>query len=494
MSAPHHRPTDRRDARRPWLAGGLVLLLVVAVTAGALALRPRQVTAAAGLTVTPRTETGAAAAVLVADRYAALATAPETVRAAAGSDAALADVPLADLRAGLAVERVGDAATITVRSTLPDRADAVRAADAVVDVLVAEGRSEELVDVARVSTAAPERAGRSGTGRWLLVGLLTGIALGLATTALTAGRRGPAGRTTGSDAGGTVSGGRGSGDTAPTTGPPDGVVDDLPGFLDRPPGSPAPPTAPRSGSSASTATAVPAGTAGRPGGRGTQAATAGAVVLLLGAAVLAGTGPTDTTAPATAARSIPLGPPPESGPTRSPEPPSADPAAGSLAFRSVLPGGDGLVLRAAFTGLLLEERAVGLTVTTPSLSVSTDGERALAHVRLPVWNCLTAEPPADPAAAGCARGRTEYADLADPGLQVRRDGDRVELTGLFPTYTRPNGSAPTYTGRAYRLTATLTADGGVGDGRAAATGVLQLGLDSAPVSPAPGVSQLLLPG
>ncbi|MGY2081829.1 hypothetical protein [Modestobacter sp. SYSU DS0657] len=482
MSAPHHRPTDGRDARRPWLAGGLVLLLVLAVTVGALALRPRQVTAAAGLTVTPRTETGAAAAVLVADRYAALATAPETARAAAGSDAALSDVPLADLRAGLAVERVGDAATITVRSTLPDRADAVRAADAVVDVLVAEGRSEELVDVARVSTAAPEPAGGSGTGRWLLVGLLTGAALGLATTALTAGRRGPAGRTTGSDAGG----------TAPTTDPPDGVVDDLPAFLDRPPGSPAPPAAPRSGSSASTATAVPAGAAGRPDGRGTQAATAGAVVLLLGAAALAGTGPTGTT-PATAARSIPLAAPPETGPTGSPETRAAEPAAGSLAFRSVLPGDDGLTARAAFTGLLLEERAVGLTVTTPSLSVSTDGERALAHVRLPIWNCLTAEPPADPAAAGCARGRTEYADLADPGLQVRRDGDRVELAGLFPTYTRPNGGAPTYTGRAYRLTATLTADGGVRDGRAAATGVLQLGLDSAPVSPAPGVSDLSLP-
>ncbi|MGY1749894.1 hypothetical protein [Modestobacter sp. SYSU DS0511] len=487
MSAPHHRPTDGRDARRPWLAGGLVLLLVVAVTVGALALRPRQVTAAAGLTVTPRTETGAAAAVLVADRYAALATAPETVRAAAGSDAALSDVPLADLRAGLAVERVGDAATITVRSTLPDRADAVRAADAVVDVLVAEGRSEELVDVARVSTAAPEPAGGSGTGRWLLVGLLTGVALGLATTALTAGRPGPAERT-GSDAGGTVPGG-----TAPTTDPPDGVVDDLPGFLDRPPGSPVPPAAPRSGSPASTATAVPAGTAGRPDGRGTHAATAGAVVLLLGAAALAGTVPTGATTPATAARSIPLAAPPETGPTGSPEPPAAEPAAGSLAFRSVLPGDDGLTARAAFTGLLLEERAVGLTVTTPSLSVSTDGERALAHVRLPIWNCLTAEPPADPAAAGCARGRTEYADLADPGLQVRRDGDRVELAGLFPTYTRPNGGAPTYTGRAYRLTATLTADGGVRDGRAAATGVVQLGLDSAPVSAAPGVSELLLP-
>ncbi|MGY1838272.1 MULTISPECIES: hypothetical protein [unclassified Modestobacter] len=462
MSTPGDRPTARREARRPWLAGGLVLLLVLAVTLGTLALRPDRATAAASLTVTPRTETGAAAAVLVADRYTALATAPGTVRAAA---AELAGVPPAELADGLAVERVGDSATITVRSTLPDRTDAVRAADAVVEVLVAEGASEELVDVARASTAAPEPTG-SDTGRWLVVGLLTGLALGLATAALTAARRGPAPGASASDHG------------SPDHGAPDDVVDDLPGFLEHPPGSPARPTteptaAPRSGS---TAVATPV----HPGGRGVRAGTAAAVVLLLGAAVLAGTGRTDAGSPTTAARSVPLAfpaadpaEPGPSGPTPDSTGPPADAeAAGSRAFDSVLPGEDGLTARATFTGLLLEERAVGLTVTTPSLSLSTDGDRALAHVRLPIWNCLTDEPPAEPAAAGCARGRTEYADLADPGLQARRDGERVELTGLFPTYTRPNGGAPSYTGRAYRLSATLTADGGA----------LQLGLDSAPAS------------
>ncbi|WP_369130421.1 hypothetical protein, partial [Modestobacter roseus] len=203
------------------------------------------------------------------------------------------------------------------------------------------------------------------------------------------------------------------------------------------------------------------------GGRAARAGTAAAVVLLLGAAVLAGTG--RTPAPANAARSVPLAFP-DSGPDTAAGSPPDLAAAGARAFDSVLPGEDGLTARATFTGLLLEERAVGLTVTTPALSVSTDGDRALAHLRLPVWNCLTADPPADPAAAGCARGRTEYADLSDPDLQVRRDGDRVELTGSFPTYTRPNGGPPAYTGRAYRLTATLAADGGM----------LQLGLDSAP--------------
>ncbi|OMQ14883.1 hypothetical protein A7K94_0213410 [Modestobacter sp. VKM Ac-2676] len=53
MSTPGDRPTARREDRRPWLAGGLVLLLVLAVTLGALALRPDRATAAAGLTVLP---------------------------------------------------------------------------------------------------------------------------------------------------------------------------------------------------------------------------------------------------------------------------------------------------------------------------------------------------------------------------------------------------------------------------------------------------------
>ena len=126
---------------------------------------------------------------------------------------------------------------------------------------------------------------------------------------------------------------------------------------------------------------------------------------------------------------------------RRPEPapalPAGDPAAGALAFASVPLGEDGLAAGVTFQGVVLEQRAVGLTVTYPSVSLSTDGERSLAHVRLPTFNCLTAEPPADPVAAGCARSLTEYADLADPQLQVTRDGERVDLAGLFPTYTRP---------------------------------------------------------
>jgi hypothetical protein len=147
-----------------------------------------------------------------------------------------------------------------------------------------------------------------------------------------------------------------------------------------------------------------------------------------------------------------------------------------------------------FEGLVLEPRAVGLTVTYPSVSVTTDGRHALAHVRLPTFNCLTDEPPTDPVAAGCVRSLTEYADLTDPALEVTRDGARVQVTGLFPTYTRPNGDPPGFTGRAYQLTATVTADGPRRGAEVPAAGVVRIGADSAPTTTDPGVNLLQLPG
>jgi hypothetical protein len=147
-----------------------------------------------------------------------------------------------------------------------------------------------------------------------------------------------------------------------------------------------------------------------------------------------------------------------------------------------------------FEGVLFEQRAVGLTVTYPAVSVTTDGEHALAHVRFPTYNCLTAEPPADPVAAGCARSITEYADLAGPDLQLTRDAGRIELAGRFATYTRPNGSAPAYTGRTYQLTASVTATDPDRAGEAPATGVVRLGLDSAPTAAGRGLNLLQFPG
>ena len=121
--------------------------------------------------------------------------------------------------------------------------------------------------------------------------------------------------------------------------------------------------------------------------------------------------------------------------------------------------------RLAFGGLVVERQAVGTTVAYPMVSVTAagDGGTALAHVRLPSWNCLAAEAPEDPEAAGCVRSRTEYADLPSPALTVTRDGEDLRLTGRFPTYTRPIGTAPAYTGRVYALTVTVSPAGPVRD-------------------------------
>jgi hypothetical protein len=173
--------------------------------------------------------------------------------------------------------------------------------------------------------------------------------------------------------------------------------------------------------------------------------------------------------------------------------PASTSAAAALAFESIPLGPDGVAASVTFEGVVLEQRAVGLTVTYPSVSVTTDGRRSLAHVRFPTFNCLTAEPPADPLAAGCVRSITEYADLPDPQLQVSRRGDRLELVGLFPTYTRPNGTAPGYTGRAYQLTVAISADGPGQDGRTPAVGVVRIGLDSAPTTDDREANLLQLP-
>ena len=69
----------------------------------------------------------------------------------------------------------------------------------------------------------------------------------------------------------------------------------------------------------------------------------------------------------------------------------------------------------------------------------------------PTFNCLTAEAPADPVAAGCTPTLTEYAELASPDLAVADDGRRPACSrGRFPTETRPNGSPPAPTGPGLR--------------------------------------------
>jgi len=133
-----------------------------------------------------------------------------------------------------------------------------------------------------------------------------------------------------------------------------------------------------------------------------------------------------------------------------------------------------------------------VTVTRPGLSVSSSGGRAAAHVLLPTYNCLFREPPPDPETAGCARAATEYADLSGPALELTRDGDRLEVAGRFATYTQPPAGPPEYTGRSYRVSAVLTADGPELDGVTPATGVLRLGTGSTPTTGGPGANVLQL--
>jgi hypothetical protein len=135
-----------------------------------------------------------------------------------------------------------------------------------------------------------------------------------------------------------------------------------------------------------------------------------------------------------------------------------------------------------------------VTVTRPGLSASSDGHRSLARVLLPTYNCLLPEPPPDPEAAGCARAATEYADLTGPALRMSRDGDRLEVAGLFATYTQPPVGPPAYTGRSYRLSAVLVADGPEVDGDAPASGVLRLGAERTATTGAPGANVLHLRG
>ena len=523
MSAPNDTPPGRASARR-WRTGTAVGVAVLVVGLVVLALVPRTATATASLTVTPRTDAGAAAALLVADRYTALAASPGTLRTARDADPALEDVALDDLAAGTTAARAAGGATITVRVRLADRADAAAAADAVVATLVQAGAGEDLVDVDAGAEASAARADVSpDPRRWSVVVLLLALAAGITAAAL-------AGRPSRSRPTGRADlpapppvGGTGS-DRAPAE--PAEVLDDLPGFLENPPGSaPAlsvaapvsaltepvdePTDPPRTGATAAAPSGPPPATPSR---RGTAVATALTVLALVVAAVLVGVAGQDPDTPARAADTTAPAPIPTGGaatlsaPTGAAAPgadataPASAPAtatatdAAALALQSVPLGDDGLAAAATFAGVVLEQRAVGLTVTYPSLSVTTDGSRSLAHLRLPTFNCLTPEPPEDPLAAGCVRSLTEYADLPSPQLQVSRDGDTVEVVGLFATYTRPNGSAPGHTGRAYQLTAAITADGPQREGSAPAAGVVRIGLDSAATSAERGINLLQLPG
>jgi hypothetical protein len=168
--------------------------------------------------------------------------------------------------------------------------------------------------------------------------------------------------------------------------------------------------------------------------------------------------------------------------------PSADPAAGTEQGRpEARPTGarpterdrpGNVSARLTFGGVVLERHAVGVTAAYPRVRLTSDGEHRAAEVELVTFNCLRDEAPADPVAAGCARTVPEHAELSAPELRVEVRGDGLRLRGRFPTFRRPNGSAPVPTGRVYELALSAAPrDGRGGEGREPATGLLDLGED-----------------
>jgi hypothetical protein len=231
----------------------------------------------------------------------------------------------------------------------------------------------------------------------------------------------------------------------PTGQPP--PVDDLQTFLESPPGSSATPHASRG--DLVTLTAPPPApsaprTDTRPLGRAVVTAVAGVAVLLLAAAAVVAATATDSSS----------GRDDRTGPAEGPEEAEA---------------------RMRFAGVVLQQHAVGVTVTYPEVELTSDGAAAVARLTLPTWNCLAAEAPNDPEDAGCVTGRTEYAELRSPDLEVTRTDDGMRFGGVFATTTRPTGGAPDETGRSYEIEVSLTVDGDLPPDRwSPADGTLEL--------------------
>ena len=276
-----------------------------------------------------------------------------------------------------------------------------------------------------------------GTAAWLVLGAVLGVLLAAAVvTAVLAARRRPAPP---------------SADAVPAA----PRVDDLADFLEHPPGTrpeqpgtqgwatlAAPPPPPRPAP-------APAPAPDRHGLRPLAVLTLVALVLVgLAAAVAAGSRAQDRSDVGRPSASAPASAPP----------------AGDTEGR--LTGG----------GLVLEQRAVGITVAYPELTLSTSGQEGRLELRLPTWNCLAARAPADPAAAGCVPSLVEHSVLTSPDLVVERDGNRLRVHGPAATEVRPAGTAPEPTGRVYDVELALT------DVDGETSGDVRIGTGSAPVT------------
>jgi hypothetical protein len=271
--------------------------------------------------------------------------------------------------------------------------------------------------------------------------------------------------------------------------------DDLPGFLASPPGSAGSPVAAPDGWPALGGTAAAPSPAPDPAEEPSavprrKTVVLGALTLLLAAAVVLvvvdRSGQPGRTGGSLPRETVDLPPVPAA-----PEP--GQPGAGDLADASVGPGRDGGAARLEFGGLVLEQRAVGITATYPAVEVTWNRESAVAHLRLPTFNCLTDSAPEDPVAAGCLATMTEHADLPSPALTVTGEDGRVALSGRFPTYLRPNGSPPVWTGRVYEFRVDAAPVGGEpAAGWVRAEGEIRLGSGRAAALDRPDVTVLRL--
>jgi hypothetical protein len=240
--------------------------------------------------------------------------------------------------------------------------------------------------------------------------------------------------------------------------PSDDVADDLATFLEHPPGSPGERRGPETGWAALSAPPPAPAAPAAPGARGVPGARRSLVVVAVAAVLLAG-----------GAAAVAAG-------SRDDDPATGPSARGSTTpERTSRPPAEDIEARLSFGGVVLERHAVGITATYPELRLT--GGRA--QLELPTYNCLAGEAPPDPVAAGCRRTASEYAELAAPDLRVTRTGEGLEITGRFPTETRPNGSGPVPTGRTYEFVITVAAGDRARHGWLPAEGTLHLGRDEA---------------
>lgn len=241
---------------------------------------------------------------------------------------------------------------------------------------------------------------------------------------------------------------------APAVPPPPHLPDDdLPGFLAAPPGSEGERSVPRSGwavLSPPPPSPPPATTPPRIG-TGRPALLAGVAALVLFAASVAVAAATDRARPAPAAGHD-MSRAPAALPAVPTAPGPGDPGAGELATAELRAAAHGVRADLSFAGIVLERRAVGVTAAYAHVRVVDEGGASLAHVELMTFNCLADAAPADPVAAGCTRVVPQYGELPSPALRVARSrSGRLAVLGRFPTYVRPNGTPPAWTGEVYEL-------------------------------------------